>query len=170
MAYNFKNVTVLIVECSQEMAMLLKTVLQMLTIPEENIDSALTSKDALGMFKESNHDLIITDWMENPDHGIKLTKKIREGGAGPNPYVPIIMTAGYSHLSTVLRARDSGISDYLVKPFSAKALASRISRVVEDKRHFVISENFVGPDRRFGQVKDYQGKERRQADEVFEVE
>jgi len=143
--------------------MLLKAVLRMLTIPESNIDSALSPEEAVAKFSKNKHDLIITDWLENPDHGLKLTKNLRTNVQSPNPYVPIIMTAGSGHISSVIKARDVGVSDYVVKPFSADMLAKRITRVIEDQRGFVLSDGYVGPDRRHKLV-DYSGNERREAE------
>ena len=80
--------------------------------------------------------------------------------ATPNRFVPIIMTAGTGHLDNVIRARNAGISEYLVKPFSAGALADRITRVIESPREFVISDNYIGPDRRIKQ-RVYVGEDRR---------
>ncbi len=148
MAYNFKDVKVLVVESSIPMFQLVKGVLNLLTVPEKNIYASYSVEEAFASFQRMGHDLIIVDWLQNPDRGIQLTKIMRTDKATPNPFVPIIMTAGSGHLNRVIRARDSGISEYLVKPFSAKSLAERITRVIEKQRQFVVSDSFVGPDRR----------------------
>lgn len=160
MAYNFNNVQVLVVESSVAMFQLVKGVLGLLSVPEKNVHSAYTIEEAFAKFCSVNHDLIIPDWLQNPDRGIHLTKMIRMDKASVNPYVPIIMTAGSGHYSRVIKARDAGISEYLVKPFSAKSLADRIVRVIEKPRLFVVSENYVGPDRRV-RSEGYTGPERR---------
>jgi DNA-binding response OmpR family regulator len=161
MAYDFSHVNILVVECTPAMYQLLKSVLHMLKIPQKNVYDAYNPKEAFAKFKNIRHDLIITDWLENPDEGIALTKMLRTDESSPNPYVPIIMTAGSGHLSRVLKARDSGVSDYVVKPFSAKTLADRLERIIEDKRKFVISGTYTGPDRRRKSNKNYDGPERR---------
>lgn len=161
MAYDFSNVNILVVECTPAMYQLLKSVLNMLKIPQNNVDDAYTPDEAFSKYKTKKHDLIITDWLENPDEGIILTEMIRTHEETPNPYVPIIMTAGSGHLSRVIKARDTGVSDYVVKPFSAQTLASRLERVIEDKRQFVLSKTYTGPDRRRRQDPNYDGEERR---------
>ena len=45
--------------------------------------------------------MVIIDWMQTPDRGIELTKKIRTDSKSPNPFVPIIMTAGSGHKNRV---------------------------------------------------------------------
>ena len=160
MAYNFKQVKVLVVESSVPMFKLVKGVLNMFGVPEGNVYAAYTVEEAFSVFRTQKHDLIIADWLQNPDRGIALTKMIRTHQHTPNAYVPIIMTAGSGHLQRVLRARDAGISEYLVKPFSAKSLADRISRVIEKPRMFVVCETYTGHDRR-SRSEGYTGPERR---------
>jgi len=137
MAYDFKDVKVLVVESSPPLLALLKSVLQMFTVQDKNIGSAYSMEEGWDMFLRDDYDLVIVDWLENPDRGILLTKKIRGDDKSPNPYVPILMTAGSGHLSRVRHARDAGMSVYLVKPFTARTLSEKITRIVENPRPFV---------------------------------
>jgi DNA-binding response OmpR family regulator len=161
--YNFKKVKVMVVESSPPMFELVKGVLSLFTVPDTNISSAYSIEEAFQKFCDMQHDILIVDWLQNPDRGIKLTHKIRNDKGTPNRFVPIIMTAGSSHLQKVIRARDVGVSEYLVKPFTAKALAERITRVIESPRLFVSSETYTGPDRRRKTTEEYKGPERREA-------
>lgn len=164
MAYDFSKVNVLVVESTPAMFQLFQTVLNMLSIPEKNIHSAYSMGEGYRKFCKMEHDIIITDWLENPDTGIQLIKKIRMNKESPNRFVPIIMTAGSGHLNRVLRSRDAGVSEYLVKPFAAEALATRITRVIENPRPYVVDASYIGPDRR---VRDepYEGEDRRSPDQ-----
>lgn len=169
MSYDFSNVNVLVVESSPEMFKLFKTVLAMLSVPESNIHAAYSDTEGFQSFCSSKYDIVITDWLENPDHGIKLIKAIRTHENSPNRYVPIIMTAGSGHLSRVIRSRDAGVSEYLVKPFAADTLAKRITRVIEKPRPFVLSDAYTGPDRRVKAV-PYDGEDRRKTNQRIEQE
>ncbi|MBI1215767.1 MAG: response regulator [Alphaproteobacteria bacterium] len=162
MAYDFKDVKVLVVESSAPLLTLLKSVLQMFTVQDRNVGSALSMEEGWDLFLKDDYDLVIVDWLENPDRGIHLTKKIRINEKSPNPYVPILMTAGSGHLSRVKRARDAGVSDYLVKPFTAKTLADKITRIVEHPRPFIASEDYMGPDRRIHDI-PFEGEDRRES-------
>lgn len=162
MTYNFKNVRILIVESSPELYELFRAVLKLFSVPERNVESAYSMEEGFEKFAKGNHDLVIIDWLQTPDRGIDLVREIRMSGRSPNPFVPIIMTAGSGHESRVKRARDGGVSEYLVKPFTAKTLAKKIGRIVENPRQFVVSEKYVGPDRRGGRHTSYIGPERRQ--------
>jgi DNA-binding response OmpR family regulator len=81
--------------------------------------------------------------------------------------VPVILMTGYSQKKRVLMARDSGITEFLVKPFTAKALYQRIEILIEKPRLFVKSNAYFGPDRRRKGDAGYSGKNRRQ-DEAAE--
>ena len=168
MAYDFKYVKVLVVESSVPMFQLVKGVLNLLTVPEKNVYASYTVEEAFLNFKQLNHDIILVDWLQNPDRGILLTKMIRRDKTSINQFVPIIMTAGSGHLARVVKARDAGVSEYLVKPFSAKSLADRIVRVIEKQREFVVSEEYVGPDRRVKQL-PFEGEDRRKTQAVRSV-
>ncbi len=161
MAYNFKKVKVLVVESSIPMFELLKDVLRIFSVSLENIESAYTAEHGFEKFRQTSHDLLIIDWLENPDKGIILTKQVRMDSKSPNPFAPIIMTAGSGHLNRVIKARDAGVSEYLVKPFTANQLAKKIERVVERPQPFVVCETFVGPNRRTTKNSTYTGPERR---------
>lgn len=165
MAYDFSDVKVLIVETSPPLFDLLKGVLRFFTVQEQNIFAAYGVDEAFELFKKKNHDLVIVDWLENPDRGLHLTRKLRTGEETPNPFVPVLMTAGSGHQNRVLRARDAGVSDYLVKPFTARTLALKLENIVEHPRSFVLSETYTGPDRRRRDL-PFHGPDRRSADSM----
>jgi DNA-binding response OmpR family regulator len=152
MSYDFSKVNVLVVESTPEMFKLFKNVLAMLEVPDGNIYSAYYYEEGFKKICKGKHDIVITDWLENPDKGIELIKKIRNSPESPNKFVPIIMTAGAGHLSRVIKSRDAGVSEYLVKPFAADSLAIRLTRVIEKPRPFVMSDAYNGPERRIRQI------------------
>jgi len=107
-----------------------------------------SSADALIYLESRPVDLIITEWVLEPINGIELVKQIRLGKASRNQGTPIIMLTGRGELSDIAAARDSGITEFLIKPFTVNTLFQRIEHVVEHPRGFVVSRDFVGPDRR----------------------
>ncbi len=160
MSYQFKNISVLIVESSRALLGVTKDVLE--TFGVARVYPAYGAEDGYKKFRDIKPDLIIIDWMDDPMNGIMLTKKIRGSIDSVNPYVPIIMMTGYSQKRRVLMARDSGITEFLVKPYTAKALYQKIEQIIEFPRIFVKSEGYVGPDRRRRRDNSaYTGPERR---------
>jgi DNA-binding response OmpR family regulator len=102
----------------------------------------------------------------DPEGGIGLTRQIRTSHDSVNPYVPIIMMSGFSSENMVFIARDSGITEFLVKPFNAMQLYRRIYQIIEKPRQFVDAEKFFGPDRRRHSKLPYTGDLRRDDDVV----
>ena len=111
-------------------------------------------------------DIVITDWSMPIFDGLELTSMIRQPGANANPYVAIIMLTGHSEKKRVLESRDAGVTEFLAKPISAKALYQRILNVVVNPRPFVKTKTFFGPDRRRNHGTSYVGPERRKGEKA----
>lgn len=75
-------------------------------------------------------------------------QQLRQGGAGHNPFVVIIVTAWEKNTAMINRVVLSGADDLLLRPFSTAVLGSRIEAHVERRKNFVITSEYVGPDRR----------------------
>ena len=163
MAYKMENISVLVVEDNLPMLNLTKSILQ--TFGVKTIYGAQDGEEGFKKFMEKRPDLVIADWMMDNADGLELTHKIRRDGFSPNQYVPIVLMTGFSEKQRVLAARDAGITEFLVKPFTAHDLYLRISQIIERPRPFIQSEDFFGPDRRRIKKKYYMGPYRRKVDE-----
>ena len=108
----------------------------------DGVDSALEQLRAERM------DLIITDWKMAPRDGMDLVRVLRTPQTSPAPFAPVIMLTAYSDGKRIREARNAGVNAFLVKPFTAAALATSIREVFEDKRELVRSDTFIGRDRR----------------------
>jgi two-component system chemotaxis response regulator CheY len=159
LAYKLETLKILVVEDNKPMMDLMKSILK--TFGVGTILIAKDGDDAFELYRRENPDLIITDWMMQPCDGISLTRKIRTNKKGPNPYVPIILMTGFSEKRRVISARDSGITEFLVKPFNVRDLYKRMHEIIENPRQFVDSDDFFGPDRRRKATKEYKGPQRR---------
>ena len=124
----------------------------------------------LEAFTSNAPDIVITDWAMPIFDGLELTQMIRQPGANANPFVPIIMLTGHSEKKRVMAARDAGITEFLAKPLSAKALYERIANVVLNPRPFVRTKTYFGPDRRRNGNPGYSGPERRRGEKADFIE
>src|SRR5262249_59876425 len=93
--------------------------------------------------------------------GLERPQMIRHPGANQKPYVPIIMLTGHSEKKRVIASRDAGITEFLAKPISAKALYQRVLNIVANPRPFIRTKSYFGPDRRRNVNPNYAGPERR---------
>ena len=142
MAYQFHNISVLIVEDNLPMMELTRSLLEAFGI--KRVDCAADGEEGFRKFCLTNHDIVIADWMMKPMDGISLTRRIRNDPKSPNQFVPVILVTGFSEKRRVIQARDSGVTEFLVKPFNARDLYRRIAQIIERPRQFVRSEDFFG--------------------------
>ena len=113
------------------------------------------------MYSHYVPDIVITDWSMPIFDGLELAQMIRQPESKGNPYAPIIMLTGHSEKRRVTVARDAGVTEFLAKPISAKALYERIVNVVASPRSFIRTKTYFGPDRRRNVNPTYAGAERR---------
>lgn len=113
-----------------------------------NIHVTQSGTTALNLIRTAGYDLLITDWNIRDIDGIELLRDIRRSPQSPNPTMPVVMLTGRMDIKDVRIARDEGVHEYVLKPFSAKSLYQRLERTVESPRPFIVGKNFVGPDRR----------------------
>ena len=167
MVYALKKASVLVVDDMQPMLALASSLLKIFGF--EKIILAHDAEEGFRKFCEHNPDIVLTDWLMDPYDGTELIRKIRTEPKSPNHFVPIILMTGYSHKIRVEHARDSGVTEFLVKPFRAKDLYARIEQLIEKPRRFVDAREFFGPDRRRKRPDNYMGPFRRDVDEFKEI-
>jgi CheY-like chemotaxis protein len=156
---DFNRLRFVVVDDNAHMRRIVRTLLHGFGAREVN--EAEDGAAGLEAFTQNAPDIVITDWAMPIFDGIELTQMIRQPGANPNPFVPIIMLTGHSEKRRVVAARDAGVTEFLVKPLSARALYERIINVVMNPRPFVRTKTYFGPDRRRSLNPNYAGPERR---------
>lgn len=140
------HVNILIADGDFRVSMLLKKILSSLGFGA--VYYAKNGHEALRMLNEKSIDIAITDWEMDPINGIEFIRRVRTSNDSPNRLLPIIMLTGKAQRNHVEAARDAGITEFVVKPFSVRTLCDRLILVVEHPRNFILSRNYVGPDRR----------------------
>lgn len=156
---DFSRLRFLIVEDNPHMRRIVRTLLYGFGARE--VAEAENGASGLEAFTHNLPDIIITDWVMPVADGLELTRRIRQPGGNANPFVPIILLTGHSERRRVLAARDAGVTEFLAKPISSKALYQRVLNVVANPRPFIRTESYFGPDRRRNASANYAGPERR---------
>jgi two-component system, chemotaxis family, chemotaxis protein CheY len=82
--------------------------------------------EALRLFGTGPFDLVLTEWNMPTKSGLELVQAIRGDGAR----VPIIMITAEAEKSRVIEAIKAGVTDYLIKPFTAETLREKIEKVL----------------------------------------
>lgn len=89
-----------------------------------DIVEAGDGNEGLAAFQADTFDLVMTDWNMPNKSGIELVRDIRATGS----QVPIYMITTEGEKSRVLEAIQAGITDYLVKPFTADTLREKLMK------------------------------------------
>ena len=90
-----------------------------------DVITASDGEEALEAFSKHNPDLIILDVMMPKLDGYGVTREIRR-----NSDVPIIILTALGDVSERITGLELGADDYVIKPFSPKALEARVKAVL----------------------------------------
>lgn len=156
------SLSVLLVDDNAPMRTIASAILQSAGI--RKIREVADGAAALEALREHPADIAIVDFNMFPLDGVEFTRLVRNSPDSPNPYLPIIMMTGHSERARVMEARDAGVTEFVVKPITAKAIFDRIQAVIIRPRPFVKTEGYFGPDRRRANAAGYQGPFRRISD------
>lgn len=91
-----------------------------------DVTEAGNGDEAIHLAHQSHFDLVLTDWNMPGKSGLDVVQFIRAGGST----VPVIMVTTESERRQVLAAITAGVTDYLVKPFTADALKAKLEKVL----------------------------------------
>jgi DNA-binding NarL/FixJ family response regulator len=127
----------------------------------DEVIEAKNGEEVLALLSKLACDVAIIDCAMAPLGGVELTKRIRKGVEGIDPFLPVILVSGRADVAEIIAARDVGANEYLAKPLSAKILDLRLNSVIKRPRPFVRTDNFFGPDRRRHAKDGFGGSERR---------
>ncbi len=123
-----KDMQILIVDDYKTMLRIVRNLLKQLGF--ENVDEATDGTAALQMLREREYGLVISDWNMEPMTGLQLLREVRSDDN--LKAMPFIMVTAESKSENVVAAKQAGVSNYIVKPFNAETLKSKISSVIGD--------------------------------------
>ena len=121
--------------------------------------------EGLDALRQWPADMAIVDFQMSPIDGVEFTRLVRNAADSPNPFLPIIMLTGPAAKARVEEARDAGVTEFVVKPVTARAVVDRINAVILRPRPFVRTAEYFGPDRRRRQDPAHTGPWRRKGDD-----
>ena len=101
--------------------------------------SSLNGNDGLKELKKFQPDLLLLDWMLPDLSGIEICKNIRKDNSFKN--LPVIMLTAKGEEEDKIKGLDSGVDDYLTKPFSFNELMARIKAVLRRSNPNTVSDN-----------------------------
>ncbi|MCB2101604.1 MAG: hypothetical protein KDE22_12080 [Rhodobacterales bacterium] len=111
-------------------------------------------------------DLLVCE-AEFPDGSpADLVHAMRHNNVGCNPFLPIITFTDLPSDLLVSQVIDAGSDDVLVMPFSVEQMNRRVTTLVLSRKPFVVTSDYVGPDRRRDEARP---AKRADMDTLFDV-
>src|SRR5271166_157549 len=124
------NMSVLVVDDYSTMIRIIRNLLRQLGFVD--VDDASDGAAALAKMNAKRYGLVISDWNMEPMTGYDLLRQVR---ANPElETTPFIMVTAESKTENVIAARKAGVNNYIVKPFNAQTLKTKIESVLADAR------------------------------------
>ena len=123
------SMPVLVVDDYKTMIRIIRNLLKQLGFV--NVDEASDGSAALNMMREKNYGLVISDWNMEPMTGYELLREVRADDVLSR--TPFIMVTAESKTDNVIAAKKAGVNNYIVKPFNAATLKSKIDAIFGDQ-------------------------------------
>ena len=120
------NMNILIVDDYKTMLRIIRNLLKQLGF--NNVDEATDGSMALQKLRDKDYGLVISDWNMEPMTGIQLLREVRADSKLKN--LPFIMITAESKTENVVAAKEAGVNNYIVKPFNAATLKTKLSSVL----------------------------------------
>jgi len=121
-----KKMPIMIVDDYNTMLRIMRNLLRQLDF--ENVEDASDGGTALSKLQLGNFGLVISDWNMQPMTGLDLLKQVRADARLRS--LPFIMVTAESKTENIIAAKQAGVSNYIVKPFTAETLKAKMASVL----------------------------------------
>ena len=119
------SIPILVVDDYTTMIRIIRNLLRQLGF--NDVDDAPDGSIALSKMHIKRYGLIISDWNMEPMTGYELLKQVRSDPSLAS--TPFIMVTAESKTENVIAAKKAGVNNYIVKPFNAQTLQTKIEAV-----------------------------------------
>lgn len=121
------SIKILIVDDFATMRRILKNILKQLGF--KNLVEADDGTTAWDILEEQSISLIISDWNMPKMTGLELLKKVR--ASDMHKKTPFLMVTAEAQKQNVIEAVQAGVSNYVVKPFTAEAISDKLKKILK---------------------------------------
>ena len=121
------SIKVLVVDDFATMRRILKNILKQLGF--KNLVEADDGTTAWDVLEEQKIDLVLCDWNMPKMTGLELLKKVR--ASEKHVKVPFLMVTAEAQKQNVIEAVQAGVSNYVVKPFTAEAISDKLEKILK---------------------------------------
>jgi len=92
-----------------------------------NVEEAENGQEALIKLKADKFGFVVSEWNMPVMSGIQLLRAIRADEALKS--IPVLMVTAEAQKENIIEAVQAGVSNYVVKPFTAEALQEKINKI-----------------------------------------
>jgi len=117
-----ENVAILVVDDHPMTRNMVRAILR--GVGYSHVDLAESAFHAQECLEERRYDLIVCDWNMPGMSGLEFLNLIRE----QFPSIPFVMLTAEAYKENVETAIEAGVSDYVIKPFTAEILINKVNR------------------------------------------
>lgn len=156
---DFSKVHFLIVDGNALSADLARDLL--LTMGAKTVFVAHNFDEGLEVLGSGSVDVLLTELHLPPRSGLDLIRAVRDGKTKASKQMPILVMSAMSAKEHVFEARDTGVTEFIAKPYGVEGFYRRMVGIVARPRAFVDTNEYFGPDRRRRQV-PFDGQDRRE--------
>lgn len=119
------SIKVLVVDDMSTMRRIVKNVLRQIGFTD--IMEAENGQDAITKLKSGGYGLVVSDWNMPVMQGIELLRTVRADPELKN--LPFLMVTAEAQKENIIEAVQAGVSNYVVKPFTAEALQEKLEKI-----------------------------------------
>ena len=121
-----QTMKIMIVDDYKTMLRILRNLLKQLNFL--NVEEATDGSMALEMLRKNTFGMVISDWSMEPMTGIQLLREVRSDDR--LKHLPFFMIIEGGKSENVFAAKEAGVSNYIVKPFNAEILKTKMFSVL----------------------------------------
>jgi CheY-like chemotaxis protein len=157
MAEGLGSLKVLVIDDNPQMRSIVSTIVNGAGVKQLAV--AANGRRGLDLVLDLRPDLIFVDYEMPIMDGLCFISAVR-GLEDDLRFTPIIMVTGHGDLKRLSEARDRGVTEFVVKPVTAKAILDRLQHTILHPRPFVQALDYFGPERRRRRTEDNSSKRR----------
>ena len=146
--YKFGDIDVVLLDFQPHVRRVMKFALNELGITGARARECGDVDAVRAAVKESDPDILILDIDEDRENVCDLATKIRNEQLGSNPFMIITATTWNPERNVIRDALDAGVDDIVAKPISVEIMSRRMENLIENRKQFVATSSYVGPNRR----------------------
>lgn len=134
--------------CGANRQVLIPVRAELMSLGYSQVDWLRTDEELRRWLLSGIADLLVVDKDLEGGSATRTVREMRSGDLGENPFAVVIMTTWHQDGESVREAINAGVDDLIAAPYSTGQLLDRIRKQIEDRKPFIVTSDYIGPERR----------------------